>query len=82
MTAGVERYFQFARCIRDEDLRADRGFEHTQIDLEMSFMERDEVMQLVETMLQVYHQPSGRNASRQNLSHTDLPASNGAVWSG
>lgn len=51
MTAGVERYFQFARCIRDEDLRADRGFEHTQIDLEMSFMERDEVMQLVETML-------------------------------
>lgn len=51
MTAGVERYFQFARCIRDEDLRADRGFEHTQIDLEMSFMDRDQVMQLIETML-------------------------------
>lgn len=51
MTAGVERYFQFARCIRDEDLRADRGFEHTQLDLEMSFMDRDQVMQTVEEMV-------------------------------
>ena len=50
MTAGIERYFQFARCIRDEDLRADRGFEHTQIDLEMSFMDRESAMNLVETM--------------------------------
>lgn len=51
MTAGVERYFQFARCIRDEDLRADRGFEHTQIDLEISFMDQSGVMELVETMV-------------------------------
>jgi aspartyl-tRNA synthetase len=51
MTAGIERYFQFARCIRDEDLRADRGFEHTQIDLEISFIDRDSLMQLVETMV-------------------------------
>jgi aspartyl-tRNA synthetase len=51
MTAGVEKYFQFARCIRDEDLRADRGFEFTQLDLEMSFAKRQDVMETVESVV-------------------------------
>lgn len=60
MASGIDRYFQLARCFRDEDLRADRQPEHTQIDMEMSFVTIDDIHEIVEGLMQEIFKTAGK----------------------
>ncbi len=74
MVAGMDRYYQFARCFRDEDLRADRQPEHTQIDIETSFLNVPEIRELLEGLMKSIFDGVGEEAPEPPLTRLTYDA--------
>ncbi|MDP2671734.1 MAG: aspartate--tRNA ligase [bacterium] len=81
MISGFEKYYQLSRAFRDEDLRADRQMEHTQIDLEMAFVEREDILNLVEEMITFVAEKMGKKILEKpfpRFTHTEAMKQFGA----